>query len=83
VSSVPLGNLVVLDMEAESFEIWRRSSSFFGASFVQAFMNDFGGTNGLFGDITNVNLRTSLAMRDAPSFAGVGITMEGCEKTPF
>ena len=36
-----------------------------------------GPQNGLFGDITNVNLRTSLAMRNAPSFAGVGITMEG------
>jgi alpha-N-acetylglucosaminidase len=80
VAAVPKGRLVILDLDAEAFEVWRRSESFYGASFVWAAMNDFGGTNGLFGDITNVLSRVALATADAPSFAGVGISMEGIDQ---
>ena len=33
-AAVPNGRLVILDLEAESYEVWRRSESFYGASFV-------------------------------------------------
>ncbi len=44
--------------------------------------NDFGGTNGMFGDIVNLNHRVALATVDAPSLAGVGISMEGIDQNP-
>jgi hypothetical protein len=68
---------VILDLEAESQEVWRSSDSFYGATFIECMMDDFGGTNGLFGDITDVANRSALALADAPSFGGVGISMEG------
>ena len=76
-SSVRSGALVILDLEAESQEVWRSSESFYGATFIECMMDDFGGTNGLFGDITDVANRSALALADAPSFGGVGISMEG------
>jgi hypothetical protein len=40
-------------------------------------MDNFGGGNGMFGDLVNIVNRSALALRDAPSFGGVGISMEG------
>jgi alpha-N-acetylglucosaminidase len=76
-SAVPYGSLVILDLEAESQEVWRASESFYGATFIWCAMDDFGGTNGLFGDITDVANRSAFALADAPSYGGVGISMEG------
>jgi alpha-N-acetylglucosaminidase len=45
-------------------------------------MDDFGGTNGMFGDVANLLNRTRAAAVDAPSYAGVGITMEGIDQNP-
>ena len=77
VGAAPAGRLVLLDMEADSIEIWRNTASWYNASFVWAAMNDFGGTNGMFGDVANVFQRTAQTAESAPSFAGVGVTMEG------
>ena len=45
-------------------------------------MDDFGGTNGMFGDVDNVLACTARAATSAASFAGVGITMEGIDQNP-
>eukprot|EP00665_Eupelagonemidae_sp_cell47_P000189 gene189-5360_t len=45
-------------------------------------MGEFGGTNGLFGDVANVIRRVAAAAAGAPSLAGVGITMEGIDQNP-
>eukprot|EP00054_Salpingoeca_dolichothecata_P021142 m.134725 g.134725 ORF g.134725 m.134725 type:complete len:843 (-) comp23882_c0_seq1:267-2795(-) len=81
-AGVPKGRLVILDMEAEFTEIWRRTESFFNASFVWCSMNNFGGVNALYGDIEDMLNRTSLAFATAPSIEGVGITMEGILQNP-
>ena len=82
VGAVPPTRLVLLDMEAESEEVWRKTESWYSASFVWAAMDDFGGTNGLFGDVHNLLTRTAATARGAVSFAGVGITMEGIDQNP-
>jgi hypothetical protein len=47
-------------------------------------MDDFGGTNGVFGDIPNVISRIESAMSDpsATTLAGTGISMEGIDQNP-
>ena len=40
-SAVPFGSLVILDLEAESEEVWRASESFYGATFIECAMDDF------------------------------------------
>ena len=54
VGAVPPRRLVVLDMQAESEEIWRLTQSMYNASFVWSAMGDFGGTNGMFGDVAKL-----------------------------
>jgi alpha-N-acetylglucosaminidase len=47
-SGVPAGRLVILDMEAESAPLWTWSRSLYNTSFVLAYMDNFGGNNGLY-----------------------------------
>jgi hypothetical protein len=61
-------------------------SSFYNTSFVFEIMDDFGGTNGMFGDLDLA--RTALARASAGasnegtarSLAGSGISMEGIDQ---
>jgi hypothetical protein len=61
-SGVPAGKLLILDMEAEEEEIWKLTDSFYNASFVWAAMNNFGGNNGLYGDMPLVYSRTEVVL---------------------
>jgi alpha-N-acetylglucosaminidase len=54
--------LLILDMEAEEEEIWQLTDSFYNASFVWAAMNNFGGNNGLYGDMPLVYSRTEAVL---------------------
>ena len=47
-------------------------------------MDDFGGTNGIFGDLPNVASRVAIASNDsdARTLAGTGISMEGIDQNP-
>jgi len=53
-SAVPAGRLVMLDMRAEATPVWQPTHSFYNTSFILEIMDDFGGSNGMFGDPYNV-----------------------------
>jgi alpha-N-acetylglucosaminidase len=63
-------------------EIWRRTSSFYGASFIWAALGNFGGNNGMYGDLALVRNRSDLVLQDSPTVAGFGIAMEGIDQNP-
>ena len=42
-TGVPRGGLVLLDLYAEVFPLWRRTHSFFGAPFIFCMLHNFGG----------------------------------------
>ena len=82
-SAVPSGRLVLLDMHAEAVALWRLTDSFYNTSFVVEVMNDFGGTNGMFGDIAymkKVVTDAAALAGGAPTLAGAGISMEGIDQ---
>ena len=83
-SAVPKGRLVMLDMRCECEPVYARTESIYGTSFVFEVMDDFGGTNGMFGDLYNVASRIGTASNDAnaTSLAGSGISMEGIDQNP-
>lgn len=83
-SQVPKGRLVMLDMRCECEPVYARTQSLYGTSFIFEVMDDFGGTNGLFGDLPNVAERVAVASNDtdATSLAGTGISMEGIDQNP-
>eukprot|EP00055_Hartaetosiga_balthica_P011622 m.53529 g.53529 ORF g.53529 m.53529 type:complete len:886 (+) comp7669_c0_seq2:152-2809(+) len=81
-SAVPAGGLIILDMEAEYQELWRWSDSFQGTDFIWAAMDNFGGNNGLYGDISLVFNRTTRVKNETLFLCGFGISMEGIDQNP-
>lgn len=77
-SLVPIGRLLLLDLYSETRPLYTNYSSYYGHLFVWNFLHDFGGANGLFGDVSEVNLGPD-AGRAYPnsSMVGIGLTMEG------
>lgn len=82
--STPPGKFVVIDMSTHGEGQWRQfnSSAFYGVNFVWTTLHDFGGTDGLKGNLGLIN-RIPF---DAPSTAnpiGVGATPEGIDQNPI
>lgn len=54
-TSVPKGRILVLDLQAEQFPQYNRTSSFYGQPFIWCMLHNFGGTLGMHGSLNNVN----------------------------
>lgn len=76
--AVPLGKMLVLDLQSEQFPQYERTFSFHGQPFIWCMLHNFGGTLGMHGSVDIVNTQIRLA-RDMvnTSMVGVGITAEG------
>ena len=86
-SAVPPGKLLILDMRSECESVASRTDSLYGTPFVWEVMDDFGGTNGMFGDVALVRDQIAAASADLSSanlttLAGAGISMEGIDQNP-
>ena len=57
VAAVPKGRFVVIDMSVDGSGEWQKwnEASFFGAPFIWTTLHDFGGTDGLKGDLARIN----------------------------
>ena len=57
VAAVPKGKFVVIDMSVDGTGEWQKwnHASFFGAPFIWTTLHDFGGTDGLKGDLARIN----------------------------
>ena len=82
--STPPGRFVVIDMSPHGEGQWRQfnSSAFYGVNFVWTTLHNFGGTDGLKG---NLGLLNRIPF-DAPASAnaiGVGATPEGIDQNPI
>ncbi|XP_037959738.1 alpha-N-acetylglucosaminidase [Teleopsis dalmanni] len=77
-TAVPLGRLIVLDLQSEQFPQYERTYSFHGQPFIWCMLHNFGGTLGMHGsaEIINTNIRKAREMSNS-SMIGVGITPEG------
>ncbi|CAF1010067.1 unnamed protein product, partial [Brachionus calyciflorus] len=77
-SRIPLGRLLILDLYAETLPHFNEFSSYFGHNFVWNMLHNFGGANGIFGDIQKINtLPDQARVFPNSSMVGVGLTMEG------
>ncbi|KAL7739059.1 hypothetical protein ACLKA6_011395 [Drosophila palustris] len=77
-TAVPLGRILVLDLQSEQFPQYQRTFSYYGQPFVWCMLNNFGGTLGMFGSarLINSGIRAGRSMINS-SMVGVGITPEG------
>jgi alpha-N-acetylglucosaminidase len=87
-AGVPRAKLWLLDLIAESHPVWSITASFFGHPFFYCTLLNFGGRQGISGDVPklwngfNEALKGTAEM-ESTSLIGVGITMEGIAITHY
>lgn len=81
VAAVPQGKFVVIDMSVDGSGEWQKwgDASFFGAPFIWTTLHDFGGTDGLKGDLARINLIPFAGLPPVANSTvwGTGYTPEG------
>lgn len=86
VSSVPKGSFVVIDMSVNGVGEWKyfNNASFYGAPFIWTTLHDFGGTDGMKGDLRVINRIPFDAMGPTSNSTvwGTGYTPEGIDQNP-
>lgn len=77
-TAVPIGRMLVLDLQSEQFPQYDRTESYYGQPFIWCMLNNFGGTLGMLGSVDNVfqRIRDTRA-NDSTTMIGTGITPEG------
>lgn len=77
-TAVPLGQILVLDLQSEQHPQYERTFSYYGQPYIWCMLHNFGGTLDIHGSLGVVNQRVSYAKRlENSSMVGVGITPEG------
>ncbi|XP_015185471.1 PREDICTED: alpha-N-acetylglucosaminidase [Polistes dominula] len=77
-TSVPIGRMIVLDLQSEQFPQYRRLKSYYGQPFIWCMLHNFGGTLGMFGSAEIINKRVFEGRNMAGStMVGTGLTPEG------
>lgn len=75
--AAPVDRLVVLDLYAENYPIWKFTDSFYGRPFIWNMLLNFGGRPGLIGNASAIAVAgPRAAVGQASSMVGLGITME-------
>ncbi|XP_033348225.1 alpha-N-acetylglucosaminidase [Bombus vosnesenskii] len=77
-TSVPLGRLIVLDLQSEQFPLYGKLKSYYGQPFIWCMLHNFGGTLGMFGSAQIINRRVFEGRNmEGSTMIGTGLTPEG------
>lgn len=82
-SGVPDNRMIILDLNSEQSPIWSKTQSYYGKPFVWCLLHNYGGTRGIYGNLTTIASGPVEALKAPGStMAGVGITPEAIEHNP-
>ncbi|KOC65302.1 Alpha-N-acetylglucosaminidase, partial [Habropoda laboriosa] len=77
-TSVPLGKIIVLDLQSEQFPQYKRLNSYYGQPYIWCMLHNFGGTLGMFGSAQIISSQVMEARNTKGStIVGTGLTPEG------
>ncbi|EIE20595.1 hypothetical protein COCSUDRAFT_37819 [Coccomyxa subellipsoidea C-169] len=83
VSGVPRDALIMLDLYAEVFPLWKSTKSFFGAPFIYCMLHNFGGNIEMYGALEAVARGPAEGQIDGVAgLIGIGMCPEGIEQNP-
>ena len=86
VEATPSGKFVVIDMSVNGEGEWEkwRNASYWGAKYIWTTLHDFGGTDGMKGDLAHINNIpfAGMAPELETSVWGTGFTPEGIDQNP-
>ncbi|KAF2104360.1 putative alpha-N-acetylglucosaminidase [Rhizodiscina lignyota] len=71
-------DMLILDLFSESQPQWQRTDSYFGKPWIWCQVHDYGGNQGIYGQLDNVTINPVQA-HNSSSLVGYGLTMEGQE----
>ncbi|GMT35427.1 hypothetical protein PFISCL1PPCAC_26724, partial [Pristionchus fissidentatus] len=74
---VPVGRMIILDLQAEKRALYKEFDGFFGHFFVWCLLQNFGGNTQMRGNLGKLHENYRTAVDSVPSMAGMGLTMEG------
>ena len=82
-SEVPNDKMIILDLNSEQSPLWNKTSSYFGKPFIWCLLHNYGGTRGIYGNLSTIAIEPVIA-RKAPgsTMIGTGITPEAIEHNP-
>ncbi|KAI0202012.1 glycoside hydrolase family 89 protein [Astrocystis sublimbata] len=72
-------DMLILDLFSESNPQWQRTDSFYGKPWIWCQLHDYGGNQGLYGQIMNITENSIEALRSSDNLVGFGLTPEGLE----
>ena len=82
-SEVPNDRMIILDLNSEQSPIWSRTDSYFGKPFIWCLLHNYGGTRGIYGNLTTIGTSPVQSLNTpGSSMAGVGMTPEAIEHNP-
>ena len=82
-SKVPDDHMIILDLNSEQWPVWSSTQSYFGKPFIWCLLHNYGGTRGIYGNLTTIATGPIDAMNTPGStMIGVGITPEAIEHNP-
>ncbi|XP_071452084.1 alpha-N-acetylglucosaminidase [Hetaerina americana] len=77
-TAVPIGRILVLDLQSEQKEQYTNLESYFGQPYIWNMLHNFGGTLGLYGSVDRVNqLVYESRTKENSTMIGIGLTPEG------
>ena len=72
-------DILILDLYSEGAEQWQRTESYFQKPWIWCLLHDYGGNQGLEGNLNNITTRPLAALAANTTMLGMGLTMEGQE----
>ena len=82
VSGVPKKSLVMLDLYAEVFPLWKGTDGFYGADFIFCMLHNFGGNIEMYGALPAVASAPAKPIQASSGMVGIGMCPEGIEQNP-
>ncbi|GFT66398.1 alpha-N-acetylglucosaminidase [Nephila pilipes] len=78
--AVPLGKMIILDLQSELYPQYHRLSSYYGQPFIWCMLHNYGGVTGLYGSLDSVNVGPFEGRTyEGSTMVGTGLTPEGIE----
>ncbi|KAF2113315.1 putative alpha-N-acetylglucosaminidase [Lophiotrema nucula] len=72
-------DMLILDLFSESQPQWQRTDSYYGKPWIWNELHDYGGNQGLYGQVDNVTINAIEALNNSSDLVGFGLTPEGQE----
>ena len=75
--------MIIVDLNSEQSPIWSKTDSYFGKTFIWCLLHNFGGTRGIYGNLTTIATSPVQSLNTPGStMGGVGMTPEAIEHNP-